>query len=743
MAHPLYVALVWHQHQPDYRDPSGGPALMPWARLHAAKDYLHMAELVADFPKIHCTFNYVPSLAEQIASIGAGKYVDAWQVLSLKESWTEAEKQFLLDHFFSVHPRLLARYPPYVRLAQYKQVDSKYLNDQYWMDLAAWFNLAWFDARAIARDEQLTALVEKGENFTRQDMAVIIDKQRDLAARVLPFHRELAARGQIEISVSPYYHPILPLLIDQRSAREAIPNLPLPATLFAHPEDAAEQLRRAVLAHRTYFGQSPRGLWTSEGSVSDALPKILPENFSWMASDENILARSLGKAIERDHEGHLTNPRVLYQPYARPLETSRHQGRSPLQANSLALIFRDHALSDRIGFAYQYMPAHDAAQDLIYRLHTIRERLADDEHAYLVSIILDGENAWESYEDNGDPFFRELYGALANDPTLRTVTVSEYLHENRPRRRIGHIAAGSWINGNFDTWIGEPAQNRAWDLLADARTALGAWEREYSLADEGVMARAWDELYIAEGSDWFWWYSSRNHSAQDTMFDELFRGHLQRVYATIGLPVPDSLREPIRKAAAEIQERGITAVITPSLRATPDDLDEWNGAGAIAPESAGGTMQRAETGLVRVLYGYDSAKVFFRVEGGADLAAARVSVYLQTPRAERYNSRPRGAESNYGLSLSWEISVDPRNAQGDSPIQAYRADGQGVWKSAPVQASAIVRDRIVEIAVPLQDVNLHWGDSAGILVAITNPEKQTLVGTLPTAGAQPFTLGAL
>lgn len=531
MSHPLRVAFLWHQHQPDYRDPFDGAPRLPWARLHAAKDYLHMAELVADFPAIHCTFNFVPSLVEQLDAIANGRYVDAWQRLSLKGSWTRDEKQFLLDHF-TIHPRILARYPAYARLRDNASVDAP---DQFFIDLAACFNLAWIDPRAMERDDALRALARKSEGFTRDDIAAIIAKQGEIAARVIPFHRDLAARGQIEISLSPYYHPILPLLIDQGAAREALPNIEPPSKPFAHPEDAAEQIQRAVEAHRKYFGGDATGMWPSEGSVSDALIPLVQSVFQWLATDEGILSRSLGTAIERDGDGHVTNPRVLYQPY--------RQG-------DLALIFRDHFLSNKISFAYQHLPAQDAARDLVNRLHVIRERLADEEHAYLVPIILDGENAWEAYENNADDFFRALYGLLSNDAALKTVTIGEYLRENPPREEISHLAAGSWINSNFDTWIGEPAHNCAWDLLAQTREALTAWQRAHDTAEEEVMQRAWDELYIAEGSDWFWWYSSRNNSGQDAMFDELFRGHLQNVYAIMGLPLPDELKEPIRKESS-------------------------------------------------------------------------------------------------------------------------------------------------------------------------------------------------
>jgi len=577
MSFPLHIAFVWHQHQPDYRDPFTGIARLPWTRLHAAKDYLHMAELVAEFPAIHCTFNFVPSLLDQLEQ----QPRDEWEILSLKESWTRDEKQFLLDHFFSIHPRLLERYPAYVHLRELRSQVAQQINtaelaspdapqsghvgaptpqnfssgtldapDRYFRDLTAWFNLAWTDPRAIQRDPALSALAQKGilsvpelpersreaaqskdGGFTREDISAIIARQRELAARVIPFHKELAARGQIEISVTPYYHPILPLLIDQQSAREAMPNAQLPITNFSHPEDAAEQIKRAVSAYQRSFGTLPRGLWPSEGSVSEALMALLPENFQWLATDEGILARSLGIGIERDENGHVKNPRVLYQPY-RVTSSKSH----------VTAVFRDHFLADQISFKYQYLAAQDAANDLVNRLHTIRERLADDEHAYLVPIVMDGENAWEAYENNGDDFFRKLYSLISNDPTLKTVTVTEYLTQFQPRAELSRVAAGSWINSNFDTWIGERAHNRAWELLEQTRRTIIA-----AKVDADRAKRAWDELYVAEGSDWFWWYSPRNNSGQDKIFDELFRAHLQKIYELVGAPAPQELNEPIRK----------------------------------------------------------------------------------------------------------------------------------------------------------------------------------------------------
>jgi alpha-amylase/alpha-mannosidase (GH57 family) len=420
----------------------------------------------------------------------------------------------------------------------------------------------------------------------------------------------------------------------------------------------------------------------------------------------------------------------LYQPYLIEQPATKKPRQNKLAP---ALIFRDHVLSDRIGFAYQYMSAHDAAHELVYRLHRIRERIADMEHSYLVSIILDGENAWESYEDNGDPFFRELYTAISNDSWLRTVTVTEYLRENPPRAKIKRLASGSWINGNFDTWIGEPAQNRAWELLAQTREALALWQRDYALADEEVISRAWDELYIAEGSDWFWWYSSHNNSIQNAMFDELFRGHLQNVYSTIGLPVPDGLKEQIRKYVSTSRARGITAPISPQLSGDEIVGPEWDGAGIIESGSSTGTMQHAETNIARVFYGYDSENVYFRIESNTDLALFRIALYLSVLHGERYNTRPRFAESDASLELNWEISIDPASSKTDT----CRADGQQIWKRTAIENHAKTSGRIAEIAISRHGLALG-DDTIGFLVSLDQDHR--LVETVPKSGIAPLML---
>lgn len=527
---PLYLAFLWHMHQPYYI--VSRRASLPWVRLHAIKNYLHMAELLRDYPRIHATFNLVPCLLEQITAYLEGSTSDHHLDLSRKGQWSPEEAQYLLANFFNLDEERIRVYPRYWELWQLRKEGHPFSEGDL-RDLVAWFNLASIDCRWLEGDEVLHSLAEKGRGFTATDVETILTKEMEMMERIIPLYRELEEGGQIELTTSPYYHPILPLLVDSRSALEASPALKVAP--FSHPEDGAEQIRRALEFHRLTFDHEPAGLWPPEGAVGEGILPLLVGKVRWIASDEEVLAKSLGTPIGRDEEGRVAKPELLYQPYL--LEN----------APSLTILFRDRYLSDRIGFVYENWPPKSAAEDLVARLHQIKESLPEDGRPYLVSIILDGENPWSKYRDNGDPFLRHLYSLLSEEE-IETVTLSAYLAHHPPQEKIGHLFTGSWIDHNLMTWIGEPAQNRSWEYLSRTRESLLSWQRDYAPADIETMGRAWQEIYAAEGSDWFWWYSSRNESPEEAILDETFRGHLANVFVLMGVPIPDWLKEPILKS---------------------------------------------------------------------------------------------------------------------------------------------------------------------------------------------------
>ena len=734
---PLFVAFVWHMHQPFYQDTTSGDYSLPWVRLHALKDYMHMAEALAEHPAVHATFNLVPSLVQQLQDYADGRAVDRCLAVSLKESWTPEDREFMFSFFFNIHwDRFIRRYPRYAELLELRQRAAgraDLLSDGDYRDLAVWFNLAWTDPGLLQRDEALRALAAKGRGFSLADMRALAARQQALIGRILPLYRRLEEAGQVELSTSPYYHPILPLLVDAYAARESTPTARLPEAPYAHPEDAAEQLRRAMDAHERAFGRRPRGLWPSEGSVSQALVPLLEqvEGLRWLATDEGILAHSLQTPIQRDHEGHVLNPQVLYRPY-------RLQQRIGADTPShLQIFFRDVLLSDRIGFVYKSLGSADAAGDLIWRLHRIRQNLPPGSPPALVSIILDGENCWEEYEDNGTPFLRELYRRLSSDPGLRPVTVSEYLDQHPAQQPIPRLFAGSWIHHNLRTWIGERAQNRAWDDLARARRWLVGWQRDNPSADPETLRHAWEELYITEGSDWFWWYYSCNSPQGENLFDRDFRQHLRNIYRLTGAASPAWLDAPILVDAVDECQRHVTAMISPALAATPAPSAAWRGAGLLELADSTGAMQRSqEGGMRRLYYGYDAANLYLRLESAAELARQQVAIYFTLPRAAQANHRPRlaGAGSP-NLALHREIAL-----QGSGSAVLNVAAGHETWQ-AQAALPAAVEGRVAEVRVPLAELGLRLGDTVQLLVVASRNGDGAQV--LPAAGALELALKAL
>lgn len=714
MRYPLHVAFVWHMHQPHYLDEGSGEFLLPWVRLHAVKDYLHMVELLEDYPRIHATFNLVPSLIEQIESYAQGTAVDrAWR-LSLRETLTPQEKAYVNSLFFSAsRERLIKRYPRYWQLLRMREAaggDLDLLGDAYWRDLTAWFNLAWIDPSWLRRDPVLSALAAKGSHFSQQDVGTILTKHREIIGATLPAYRRSQRRGQIEVSTSPYYHPILPLLIDSDSAREPSSWLTLPEERFQRPEDARAQLALAIQQYEGHFGRPPAGMWPSEGAVSQGVVDLLAQfpEIRWMATDEAILSASLHTGIDRNGWGYLSDPRFLYQPYW--VRSGDHRA---------AVIFRDHYLSDRVGFTYHGWSGSQGAEDLMFRLASIREMVKDDQEPYLVSIILDGENCWEHYEENGECFLRALYERLSEADWVRTVTVSEFLKEYPPRREIPTLATGSWINGNLETWIGEDTQNQGWNYLRRTREALAKAEAGGAVPEEHV-ARAWRNMRAAEGSDWFWWYYSHNSSDQDDLFDRLFRQRLAGVYAAIGEPVPGWLSTPIVPRAPKMVSRALVGPISPPV--SVDDMSpvHWNRAGFLDPRGSSGTMQQGSAFARRLYFGSDGLSLFLRLESFVSLKGYLVAAYL-APRGEAEplegdslpGQRPADVLPVAGRA-AWEVTVAP----GSSGLVVSRWQENAGWATMGVESRLAAAEIVLEMGVFLAPLGLGPNSRLGLSLAI-------------------------
>src|ERR1700722_20355452 len=440
------LCFLWHMDQPFYKDLWTGEYKLPWTRLHAMKDYAGMVRILEEFPRVHQTFNLVPSMLVQIEEYAAGIASDPFlQVATTPaESLTESQRIFMHRYFFQANvERMISRYPRYREL-----YDARFhLTPRDDRDLQVLSQLVWFDEDLLARDPELIELVRKGRDYSLQDQATLTRKQLESLRAVLPTYREFSARGQIEISTTPFYHPILPLICDSNIASVSHPGVTLPSR-FQYPQDALHQLKSARDYMQQLFGSAPGGLGPSEGWVSDeALALAAEAGFQWAASDNGVLSQT----IHQDGNAEVTYRSYLWQQKGRELR----------------MIFRDHFLSDQVGFVYSGMRAEDAAGQFLDRIRENTRPMLERGGDVLVPSILGGENAWEYYDHNGRPFLRELYRRISESDDLAALTVSEALKLDPPHT-LDHIHPGSWIDANFDIWIGAEEDNIAWEYLLRA-----------------------------------------------------------------------------------------------------------------------------------------------------------------------------------------------------------------------------------------------------------------------------------
>jgi alpha-amylase/alpha-mannosidase (GH57 family) len=712
---PVDLILLWHHHQPDYRSPHDRRAALPWVRLHASKDYLDMARHIDRHPGVRATFNFVPSLIDQIEGAVAGEADALFEQLArpLADLSPDARER-VAWRCAQAPAHAVERWPVYRALRQRAAGEGigaagagrpassapdadggRALTDRDLLALEIWFLLAWVDPMFHDAPEVVGALADR-ERWTERHRDGLIQLHQRLVAEVIPAYRALAARGQVELSASPYYHPILPLVVDVAAARRARPDLALPADRLAAPEDARWHIERALTRHAAAFGERPAGMWPSEGSVSpETVELAAAAGVRWMASDEGVLWASLPEAGRRRAS--------LYQPWS-----------VAVGAAEVALFFRDHELSDRIGFVYQRWEADQAAADFVARLRRIGREHAGARPP-VVSVILDGENCWEHYPDDGGAFIGALYAALESAPDIRTRTPSEVLAEATPLARLERLHSGSWIDADFHIWIGHPEKNRAWGLLARARRAL-----QEAGAGPERNRDAWQALYRAQGSDWFWWFGDDHHTPDRPVFDRLFRELLQAAYEEAGLMPPAVLKLPIvRDATAPGSHRTPIGFVTPTVDGRRTTFYEWHAAGRFVV-GAGGAMHRG-AGLVRELhYGFDAERFYLRLDFVGDV--------------------PPGPDFALTIELVEPQSLRLRIASlagGEQPVLLDAGTGEG----EPVTGARCRVGRVLELGVPFASLELVPGESVVVLVQATRggrplasyPDEGGLQFTVPTA----------
>ncbi|TXD38203.1 glycoside hydrolase [Lujinxingia vulgaris] len=608
----LDVLFIWHMHQPYYGVGDEGDFELPWVRLHALKSYFDMAWLMAENPQMRATFNFSGSLLLQLQEWVEGGRRDRWWHLSRAslEELSASDRLAIVHHFFSLnHPHGVRSLPRYAELLDARQERGEEVCAREWGpgefgDLQMLFNLAWCGFAAQEEYPQLRAWRDQGRDFSREDRQALLDLHLEIMARVLPLYRDLWERGQIEVSLTPMFHPIVPLLIDTDAALRATPDRPTPPRLQA-PDDARRHIQEALAYAEAIFGRRPSGMWPSEGSVSPEAVALFEEaGVRWIASDEAILNGSCD--FERDRD--------LWRSWRLN------------QAPNVALFFRDHGLSDRLGFSYAHMSADDAANDLIGALEGIARAAHRDENPRpMAAIILDGENPWEHYPDDGRPFLQALYDRLREHAFLTPSTPDDHLRQGARSGQLERLHSGSWILGNYQIWIGHPETNLAWELLGNAtRWFEGQPQPD---AEDAQALKSWrrahQALMMAQGSDWFWWYGDDFSSEQDALFDSIFRALLRHVYTLLGEEPPSRLHHPLNEGeggkAAVAAHRAPTHPIHPRIDGRRGGFFDWEGAGSYLPRSGYGAMFETTRYVDQILYGLNAEQIFVRVDPGPDL----------------------------------------------------------------------------------------------------------------------------
>lgn len=627
MAHAVFL---WHMHQPYYVNPASRTAMMPWVRLHAVKGYLDMVSIIEEFPALRVNFNMTPVLLLQIEQLANNRVRDLWMEWSKKPAadLEEHERLAILENFFKIHTdNLVKPFPRYWELlnkrgATFERAEARreirYWSAQEILDLQTWFNLAWCGYTAERLYPELTGLKRKGRHFSESEKLRVLDIHQEILRRIIPLYRAAEERGQAEIMTTPFFHPILPLVYDSSLAGRCMPGRALPRR-FCWPQDAAAHLELAVEQHRRFFGRDPRGLWPSEGSIAPELVPLMQQaGIRYFCSDEDNLFRSL--ANTGGETGELPDHIELFQGWR------VSHGGATAQA-----VFREKPLSDFIGFMAAKNSAVDAANHLLIHLRNIARALP--ENRGIIPLILDGENAWETFSDGGQSFLRLLYAGLLEEPLLQSATIEKALEEVPPSRTLSELHTGSWISSDFDIWIGEEEENRAWDLLGDTREFLERRRQEGGL-EADKLREAFFEVYAAEGSDWFWWYGPDFSTENDALFDDLFRQHLKNVYTLCGHLPPAQLEEPITAMRIAPLYSRPERPIRREVTGRRSSYFDWMGAGCYVAGSEQGAMYRSDRVLKQIHFGNDSECLYLRLDP-AVWRNVRICIEFHGPRCAK------------------------------------------------------------------------------------------------------------
>ena len=714
----INIAFIWHFHQPNYQQKPDCDFLLPWVRLHASKDYLDMLRKINAYKNLKLNFNFSPILLESLYEYSNGaKDLHLRLLLKDENKLSEEDKIYILNNYFDLNYKNMVLKRSYYtelynRRANAFKLNVEMFSLQEYFDIMANFTLLWIDESFREDYPELDELFLKEKNYTFEDRKKIYNIQKDIIRRILSEYKKYQDENKIEISISPCFHPILPLLIDLKNNEvKNFENLP---DDFIGKNDAQEQIELAIEKYEKFFDRKPRGMWLSEQCVSMETIKILQENgFLWTVLDEGILSKTTGKEFTRDFEGNLENPFALNVNY------------KLREKNSLNILFADSFFANLLNFGYGSYDSKLAANDLYEKIKTIQSKLqSSPKDNHIITIAMDGENCWETYQNDGNDFLSTLYGLIDDDETVNTVLVSDFLETECDKSEyIENIKSGSWINRNFDLWIGEPTKNVAWLYLASVKKDFENYKNQKLqnidyLKNKGEILnkikKAYREILICEGSDWYWWYGEPNESKSDYIFDFLFRSHLMNVYEFLGIEIPEYLNMPLSVVTTR-PLRNPTSNISPSLVCDKEDkLKEWENAGYIfIPDGPTSNISRL---VKNIHFGYDKDFLYFRFELNKNSMKMfmenienQIAIYFINEYSSSFSSirLVNKNENNVYPILKNQFSHELRfvfDSKYISRIFLNKASGFNLWNQISAKKSSIVYKDVIELKVAFEDL---------------------------------------
>ena len=722
----LSIAFYWHMHQPVYQLTPQGDYIMPWVRLHAVKDYLDMTLWVEKFEKLKLNFNYVPVLLDSLIDYENGAHdIHSRITITPVEKLSKEDKIFILNNFFDANYQTMIlpneEYHRLYKIAQEQTAENiEIFNNQEYSDLMALFNLAWIDPSFKNSNKDLKRLVKKGKNYTLEDRISIIDIQRKIIKKIIPTLKKLIKNDKIEITTSPYYHPILPILLDYKEIRNDKTGTDELSELNTE-YDAKLQTKMALDRIEELLGKRPKGIWASEQCVSPkTLEMLSQEGVEWSISDEGNLSNSINFEFVHDFKGYLEEPYHLLKTYSYKTKKS-----------DIKMIFRESTIYNLVSFEYAHHNPVATANDLYDRIKIIQGKiLSSPDKNHLLTIAMDGENCWENYIDDGNSFLETLYKLICEDESLETVLISDYIENEKEHKQLNKIATGASFNRGYKLWINEPVKDIAWKYLKRAKQDLIAFSKREP--GNNNLAYAQRELLICEGSDWFWWYGEPNYSGRDNIFDFIFRTHLKNIYKSLELDYPKYLNEPLTGFSPAQPSNFPRALISPEVNGKNEkDDDTWLNAGCI--DIPDGPVLRESKLFDKICFGNDTDNFYLRfylnkyIKNNPTPLQRTYQMYIYLRKSGQTQALSPIRLINKSINIppismekfhnEIQISIRDDELRFLRLIEAIPGD---MWVLENYKAMDVAYDEVLDLKIPFEILDINYGEKLEFLFINAN-----------------------